>query len=108
PAAERIFGRARERVLGCDMAEVIIPPWLRERHRGGLARYLETGEKQVLDRRVEIVGMRGDGSEFPVELTITRIDVPGKPRFTGYLRDITDRKRGDSELKASRARIVEA
>ena len=52
--------------------------------------------------------MRSDGSEFPVELTITRIDLPGPPLFTGYLRDITDRQAAERELRASRTRIVEA
>jgi len=108
PAAERTFGYAAEAVIGEDMAELIVPPSLRARHRAGLARYLVTGDGPVLDRRVEITGMRSDGSEFPVELTITRIDVPGPPTFTGYLRDITERKRQEAELKASRARIVQA
>src|SRR5262249_22128476 len=62
----------------------------------------------VLDRRIEITGMRADGTRFPVELTITRIDVPGPPTFTGYIRDITDRVEADAELRASRTRIVEA
>jgi signal transduction histidine kinase len=62
----------------------------------------------VLGRRIEITGMRKDGSQFPVELAITRIDLPGEPMFTGHLRDITDRKRAESELRASRARIVAA
>jgi signal transduction histidine kinase len=61
----------------------------------------------VLDRRLELTGMRRDGSEFPVELTITRIALPGLPMFTGYMRDITDRARADAELRASRARLVE-
>jgi signal transduction histidine kinase len=61
----------------------------------------------VLDRRLELTGMRRDGSEFPVELTITRIPVPGAATFTGYLRDITDRTRAVTELRASRARLVE-
>jgi signal transduction histidine kinase len=51
--------------------------------------------------------MRRDGTEFPVELTITRISLPGPPTFTGYLRDITDRVQADLELRASRARLVE-
>src|SRR5262249_44729323 len=47
-------------------------------------------------------------AEFPVELTITRIDLPGPPMFTGYIRDITERKHAEAELRASRSRIVEA
>ena len=50
--------------------------------------------------------MRRDGSEFPVELTITRIALPGPPTFTGYLRDITERVTADRDLRASRARLV--
>ena len=52
--------------------------------------------------------MRADGSEFPVELTITRIGVPGPAQFTGYLRDITESKRAEAELRSSRQRLVEA
>jgi len=108
PAAERTFGRRAADAIGRELAELIVPPSLRERHRAGLARYVETGESRVLGHRLEITGMRGDGSEFPVELAITRINLPGPPRFTGYLRDISDRKRAEAELRASRARIVEA
>ena len=90
------------------MAELIVPPELRVAHRTGLARYLASGEPQVLDRRIEIEAIRADGTRFPVELTITRIDVPGPPTFTAHVRDITDRRAAERELKASRARIVEA
>jgi PAS domain S-box-containing protein len=108
PAAERTFGYAREDIIGLEMAELIVPERLREMHRRGLERYLETGQGTVLNRRIEITGMRSDGSEFPVELAITRIAVPGRPMFTGYLRDITERKQAEQELRASRARIVQA
>src|SRR4051812_20282320 len=108
PAAERTFGYAREDIIGLEMAELIIPERLREMHRRGLQRYLDTGEGAVLNRRIEITGMRSDGDEFPVELAITRLSVPGRPMFTGYLRDITERKQAEQELRASRARIVQA
>ena len=108
PAAERTFGYRAAEAIGREMAELIVPPSLRTRHRRGLARYVETEQAAVLDRRLEITGMRADGSEFPVELTITRIDVPGPPTFAGYLRDITDRKAAVAELRASRKRIIEA
>jgi PAS domain S-box-containing protein len=108
PAAQRTFGYGASESVGREMAELIVPPSLRERHREGFARCLREGGGNLLDRRIEITGMRADGSEFPVELTITRIDVPGAARFTGFLRDITDRHEAEAELRASRTRIVEA
>ncbi|MGN6168142.1 MAG: PAS domain S-box protein [Solirubrobacteraceae bacterium] len=108
PAAERTFGYRRAEVIGREMAELIIPPALRARHRQGFLRVISTGQPRLIDRRLELTGMRADQSEFPVELTITRIDLPGPPMFTGYLRDISDRKRAEAELRASRTRIVEA
>jgi PAS domain S-box-containing protein len=106
-AAERIFGYGADEAVGRDMAELIVPPDLRASHRKGLARYLETGHAAVLDRRLELTGRHKNGSQFPVELTITRIGLPGPPTFTGYLRDISDRKRAEDDLRASRARLVE-
>ena len=86
------------------MAELIVPPGLRDAHRQGLARFLETEQPVVLDRRLELTGMRRDGTEFPVELAITRIALPGPPTFTGYIRDITDRVRRTASC-APRARV---
>ncbi|MBV9213276.1 MAG: SpoIIE family protein phosphatase [Actinobacteria bacterium] len=92
-AAEQTFGYSAAEVMGRDMAELIIPPSLRELHRNGLRRYLESGVGEVLGRRVELTGMRSDGREFPVELTITRIELEGPPTFTGFIRDISDRRK---------------
>jgi PAS domain S-box-containing protein len=105
PAAERTFGYRRDEVVGRQLAEVIVPPALRERHRQGLARYLTMGESRVLGRRIEMAAMRADGSEFAAELAITRIPLDGPPSFTGYLRDITERKRADEELRRSEERL---
>ena len=106
-AAETIFGYRADEVVGREMADLIVPPSLRTAHRKGLARFLETEHPVVLDKRLELKGMRKNGTEFPVELTITRIALPGPPTFTGYLRDITDRMQAEAELRASRARLVE-
>ena len=100
PAAEQTFGYRRDEVLGQELARMIIPPSLRDSHRNGMARYLATGEGPVLNRRSELPGMRADGTEFPVELTIVPIRLGGQPAFTGYLRDITERKRAEEVLKA--------
>ena len=106
-AAERTFGYRRDQVVGKHLAEVIIPPSLREPHRLGFARYLATGEARVLGQRIEITAVRADGSEFPVELSISRIPIEGPPSFTGYLRDITERKRAEEELRRSEAFLAE-
>jgi PAS domain S-box-containing protein len=108
PAAERTFGYSSGKAIGREMAELIIPPALRVRHRDGFSRILKTGRARVIDKRLELTGMRADGTEFPVELTITQIDLPGPPMFTGYVRDITGRKRAEAELRGSRRRILEA
>ena len=89
PAAERIFGHRRSAVIGKGMANLLIPPSLREKHQRGLARYLATGKGPVLGQRIEITALRSDGTEFPVELSITRVGVTEPPVFTGFVRDIT-------------------
>jgi PAS domain S-box-containing protein len=108
PAAERAFGYRRDEVMGKQLAGIIIPPSLREEHQKGLARYLATGEGRVFGRRLEMTALRADGSEFPVELAITRIPLKGPPSFTGYLRDITERKQAEKELRRSEAFLAEA
>ena len=106
-AAETTFGYSEADALGRDIAELIIPPSLRDRHHRALRSHLETGSRTILNRRVELTGMRADGSEFPVELTVTRVGIEGPPTFAAYLRDITERKRADAELRASRTRVIE-
>jgi PAS domain S-box-containing protein len=107
PAAERTFGYRREHVVGKRLADVIIPPSLRETHLQGFARYLATGEAQMLGKRLETTAVRADGCEFPIELAITRIPTDGPPAFTGFLRDITKRKRAEHELRRSEAFLAE-
>jgi PAS domain S-box-containing protein len=108
PAAERTFGYHEEDVLGKELASLIIPPAMREQHRQGLAQYLATGEGPVLNRRLEMIGVRSDGTELPVELTVSRVQVEGPPVFTAHLRDITERKQLEDQLRQSIADLSEA
>jgi PAS domain S-box-containing protein len=108
PAAERTFGYRRGEVLGKNLADAIIPPSLREKHRQGFARYLATGEARVLGKRIEMTAVRADGSEVPVEMAITRTPLEGPPSFIGFLRDITERKRAEHQLRRSEAFLAEA
>ncbi len=100
PAAERTFGYSRAEVIGRDMADLVIPPCFRAAHQRGMAHYLATGEGPVLNRRIEMLAQRADGTEFPVELAITPIPTDGPPLFTAYLRDITDRRRQERHRNA--------
>jgi len=105
PAAEKTFGYLRDEAIGKEMAELIVPPLLRERHRAGLARFLATGEGPLLGKRFEFTALRADGTEFPIELTVARVDILGPPMFTGFVRDITRRRAAEERLRESRERL---
>jgi len=104
PAAERTFGYGRAEVLGRPLADLIIPPAFRGRHREGVALFLATGEGPVIGKRIEVPAMRADGTEFPAELAIAPTRTGAAPAFTAYLRDITERNRTHEELRASERR----
>jgi PAS domain S-box-containing protein len=94
-AAEKMFGHSREEVLGKLLAEVIVPPGLRPAHREILERYLAMGESHVLGKRVELSALRRDGTTFPVELAITWADSGPTQTFTGFFRDVSERRESE-------------
>ena len=97
PAAAGVFGWRREEVVGRSLASTIIPERFREAHTQGLVRYLATGEARVAGQRLQLSALHRNGTEFPVEMTITAIDHPhGPPTFAAFLRDVTERRRLDS------------
>ncbi len=100
PAAERTFGYRADEVLGRRMAEYLVPEAMRELHYEGLQRQRERRDSRIIGTRVETTALRADGTEFPVELAITRIDQPGSPPlFTAFLRDITERQELERRLQ---------
>ena len=108
PAAEQMFGCAAADVLSTPL-EQFIPPRFREAHRAHIDRFGATG---VTTRRMgvqsEIVGLRANGEEFPVEASISQVSVGGKKLFTVILRDITARKRADEAAAGERGALPEA
>jgi PAS domain S-box-containing protein len=104
-AAEETFGYRREEAVGRELAALVIPPDLRERHHEGLARYLETGESRIMNQRVELTALRRDGSTIPIDLAVTRIPGSDPPIFTGYIRDISDRIEAE-RIRAHLAAVV--
>jgi PAS domain S-box-containing protein len=105
PAAEQMFGRVADNVLGTPFAQ-FIPPRFREAHRAHIDRFGATG---VTTRRMgaqsEIAGLRANGEEFPLEASISQVSVGGKKLFTVILRDITARTRAERELRESREHL---
>jgi PAS domain S-box-containing protein len=105
-AAEEIFGHRRSDVIGLPLAEAIIPAALRQRHWDGLARYIATGEAPILGKRIELAGLRADGTEVRLEVSIDRMPGDGPASFAGFVRDITERDRA-AAMNARLAAIVE-
>ena len=98
PAAERTFGQKREKVLGKNLANVIIPPNFRQAHIEEFWLFCEEVTSKMLGKRMELNVMRGDGREFPAELTISALDWVGSRMVVLFLRDITDRKIAEMEI----------
>jgi len=105
-AAEATFGYRRHEVVGQLLADLIIPASMRERHRRGLAELLATGDGPILNRRIEVSALRRDGSEFPVELTVTRVTAGDPPIFSGFVRDITSTRQTAADLAGSLERLA--
>ena len=97
--AERTFGWTAAEAAGRLMSDLIVPERYRDPHGRGLARYNETGEERVLNQRIEIAGLRKDGNEIPIELSITTAQSVHETMFVGFLRDISERRAAEERLK---------
>ncbi len=101
-AAETIFGYTAEEAVGQLLQHLIIPPDLRASHSMALERFLRTGEKSIIGKRVEVPAIDKGGRTFPVEITISATRLGRRYVFSAFMRDITDRKRAEAEREAAR------
>ncbi|QPF75573.1 response regulator [Roseateles sp. DAIF2] len=101
PAAATMFGRTRAAVIGQPVGELIIPQRLRPAHAAGLAR-AGSGRMQRAGERLEMVGLRADGREFPIEMVLARTDVDGDHHYTAFINDISAQRLAQAEIERQR------
>ena len=99
--AERMFGWSRDEVLGKSFVATIIPPIYRDGYHEGLQSYIRTGVSEILNHRVELSGLHGDGHEFPLEMAMTAVRSKGQCLFSGFFRDLTSRQETEEALRKS-------
>jgi len=108
PAAMATFGYSRANAVGRSIADLIIPPALRDAHARGMARYTSTGISRVLDQRLTMEAQRADGTPLPIELTISEIQLPQRRVFTAHLRDLTQAREAERQVEQQRERLHQA
>jgi two-component system NtrC family sensor kinase len=102
------LGWTTEEMVGHELAELVVPEEKRAAHRAGIADYLRTGSSPLIGTRLQLTAVRKDGTRIPVEVTITRVELPGDPVFTGYLRDMTAQHAAQAEADRLRERLSQA
>jgi len=108
PAAEQIFGYSRERAVGCSLTELIIPDRLKGKHTESFHRFMDTGEQRIMDTRIEVPAVDANGREFPVEMTLTHIELDGEVLVTAFLRDLTERKQAEEGAEIAKTVFTKA
>jgi two-component system cell cycle sensor histidine kinase/response regulator CckA len=103
PAAERCFGYSRAEAVGQLLADLIVPDRFREEYG---ARFQARVAGAVVEKPVELTAKRRNGTEFPIECTITRLDAQSPPIFTGFIRDLSERVNAEAALKEAQARFT--
>ena len=101
PAMTRIFGYSAAELMGQSL-KILMPEYLRELHQAGFQRYLKTGQRHLNWQGVELTALRKNGEEFPVEISFGEVANNSHHLFTGFIRDITERKEAE-ELRKARA-----
>src|SRR5207302_3044864 len=98
PAAERLFGYSAPEVIGQNV-KMLMPEPYRHEHDGYLHNYITTGQKKIIGIGREVVGLRKDGSTFPMDIAVSEVQLGSRRLFTGIVRDISDRKQTEEKLR---------
>ncbi|MCJ8321209.1 MAG: PAS domain S-box protein [Colwellia sp.] len=96
PAAEKMYGYSQEELKGKSITE-IMPPSYRPLHNEGFNHHIANNQKDLINRQVEVEGLRKDGTSFALELTISKVNIGDELYFTAMSRDITLRKKQEQE-----------
>jgi PAS domain S-box-containing protein len=104
PATARIFGYDPTELIGKPLT-ILMPEFLRKLHEKGFSRYLATGQRHINWQGTELTGLRKNGQEFPVEISFGELSRDGHKVFTGFIRDISERKQAE-EMRAAHARQI--
>lgn len=102
--AEAMYGYSAEEVLGRPLT-LMIPERFREVYQNGIERLISTGKSNIIGKTVELAGLRKDGSEFIVEMYLSSWKIGEKMFFTSNIRDITERKQAEEELRATKEQL---
>ena len=102
PAAEAMFQRQRDAVLGLTVAEVMVPPEFRAAHTEGMRRVVQGGAPRVMGKRLEMQALRADGERFPIEMALWRIEVKGQTHYTASIIDVSERVRAQALIERQR------
>jgi len=104
--AEMMFGWSGPEAIGRRLDELIIPVRFRKAHRSGLQQFLQTGVGSMLNRQIEQVALRRDGTEFPVELSVSPLKLGNSYVFSGFVHDITSRKKAEQQIRQAQINLA--
>lgn len=106
--AEKMFGWSAEEAIGQRLDEMIIPQRFHEAHRQGMRTFLETGTGPILNRQIEHTAKRRDGSEFPVEISVSPLKLGNNYIFSGFVHDISGRKAAEQQIRQAQVDLAVA
>lgn len=104
--AEKMFGWSSQEAIGQRLAELIIPERFQKAHRDGLQHFLQTGYGPILNQQIEHIGIRRDGTEFPVELFVSPLKLDNAYIFSGFIHDLTSRKAAEQQIREAQINLA--